>query len=246
MSALKHDRDREEELNAPHLLLVEDDPATLHVLEATLQYGGFASDVAPTALEALQRLSGRQYEGVLLDLGLPDADGAQLIRRLREISDVPIVVVSGRGTEQDKIAALDFGADDFIAKPFLPGELLARIRAVLRRRGIVSMRAANDVGEGPAYGGGSGREVRLAKLEGKLFNLLESRGDDVVSYDDIIDEIWGSEKERGQSHVRVLVGQLRRKLEAQGSRDRIKSVRGEGYRLMKRTVLPPLRGGSAA
>jgi two-component system KDP operon response regulator KdpE len=213
----------------PHLLLVEDDPATLHVLEATLEYGGFGSDVAPTALEALQRVGQRDYDAILLDLGLPDVDGAHLIKTLRTQSDVPIVVVSGRGTEQDKIAALDLGADDFIAKPFLPGELLARIRAVLRRRGPYVMAA-------PASHPRSreAADVKLARLEGKLFNLLEQRGDEVVSYEQIIEEIWGKEKERGQSHVRVLVGQLRRKLESQGSRDRIKSVRGSGYKLIRR------------
>jgi two-component system, OmpR family, KDP operon response regulator KdpE len=213
----------------PHLLLVEDDPATLHVLEATLEYGGFGSDVAPTALEALQRVGQRDYDAILLDLGLPDVDGAHLIKTLRTQSDVPIVVVSGRGTEQDKIAALDLGADDFIAKPFLPGELLARIRAVLRRRGpyVMPSPGAHMTLREPA-------EIKLARLEGKLFNLLERSGEDVVSYDQIIGEIWGREKERGQSHVRVLVGQLRRKLESQGSRDRIKSVRGSGYKLIRR------------
>lgn len=213
----------------PHLLLVEDDPATLHVLEATLDYGGFGSDVAPTALEALQRLNGRDYDAVLLDLGLPDVDGTHLIKQMRTSSNVPIVVVSGRGTEQDKIAALDSGADDFIAKPFLPGELLARIRAVLRRRGPYTM----PIPGGQVAARASG-EMKLARLEGRLFELLQKSGDEVVGYDQIISEIWGAEKERGQSHVRVLVGQLRRKLESQGSRDRIKSVRGSGYKLIRR------------
>jgi DNA-binding response OmpR family regulator len=221
---------------APHLLLVEDDPATLHVLEATLEYGGFASDVATTALDALQRLSDRSYDAVLLDLGLPDLDGSHLIKTLRTNSDVPIMVVSGRGTEHDKIASLDLGADDFIAKPFLPGELLARIRAVLRRRGPSLAMAANDIDDDDEAGPAPevpGEEVRFARLEGKLFNLLESRGDDVVSYDEIIAAIWGRDKPRGQSHVRVLVGQLRRKLELQNSPYKIRSERGAGYRLWK-------------
>jgi two-component system KDP operon response regulator KdpE len=221
--------------SAPHLLLVEDDPATLHVLEATLEYGGFGSDVATTALDALQRLSDRSYDAVLLDLGLPDLDGSHLIKTLRTNSDIPIMVVSGRGTEQDKIASLDLGADDFVAKPFLPGELLARIRAVLRRRGPSMATAANDITQedgGSALPSPDG-EVRFARLEGKLFNLLESRGDDVVTYDDIIGAIWGKDKPRGQSHVRVLVGQLRRKLEMQNSPYKIRSERGAGYRLWK-------------
>lgn len=219
---------------APQILLVEDDPATLHVLEATLEYGGFGSDVATTALDALRRLNDRSYDAVLLDLGLPDLDGSHLIKTLRTNSDVPIMVVSGRGTEQDKIDTLDLGADDFIAKPFLPGELLARIRAVLRRRGPSMATAANDIREedgAPAapFDG----EVRFARLEGRLFNLLESRGDDVVTYDEIIEAIWGREKPRGQSHVRVLIGQLRRKLEMQNSPYKIRSERGSGYRLWK-------------
>jgi two-component system, OmpR family, KDP operon response regulator KdpE len=221
---------------APHLLLVEDDPATLHVLEATLEYGGFGSDVATTALDALQRLSDRSYDAVLLDLGLPDLDGSHLIKTLRTNSDIPIMVVSGRGTEQDKIDSLDLGADDFIAKPFLPGELLARIRAVLRRRGPSMASAANDIHDDDATTPGPDvpeAEVRFARLEGKLFNLLEARGDDVVTYDEIIDAIWSKDKLRGQSHVRVLVGQLRRKLELQNSPYKIRSERGAGYRLWK-------------
>ncbi len=221
---------------APHLLLVEDDPATLHVLEATLEYGGFGSDVATTALDALQRLSDRSYDAVLLDLGLPDLDGSHLIKTLRTNSDVPIMVVSGRGTEQDKIDSLDLGADDFIAKPFLPGELLARIRAVLRRRGPSMAAAANDIQDDDGATPGPqvpDAEVRFARLEGRLFSLLESRGDDVVTYEEIIDAIWSKDKTRGQSHVRVLVGQLRRKLELQNSPYKIRSERGAGYRLWK-------------
>ncbi len=220
----------------PHLLLVEDDPATLHVLEATLDYGGFASDVATTALDALQRLNARAYDAVLLDLGLPDLDGSHLIKTLRTNSDIPIMVVSGRGTEQDKIASLDLGADDFIAKPFLPGELLARIRAVLRRRGPSMAVAANDITEEdgePTAAAAHDGDVRFARLEGNLFKLLENRGDDVVTYDEIIDAIWGRDKPRGQSHVRVLVGQLRRKLELQNSPYKIRSERGAGYRLWR-------------
>ncbi len=223
---------------APHLLLVEDDPATLHVLEATLEYGGFASDVATTALDALQRLNGRSYDAVLLDLGLPDLDGSHLIKTLRTNSDIPIMVVSGRGTEQDKIASLDLGADDFIAKPFLPGELLARIRAVLRRRGPSIAAAANDLSEEdgstlPVGADAPDGDVHFARLEGNLFKLLEGRGDDVVTYEEIIDAIWGKDKPRGQSHVRVLIGQLRRKLEMQGSPYKIRSERGAGYRLWR-------------
>ncbi len=117
------------------LLLIEDDPAIIHILKATLQYGGFESDSATTGLDAIERLREQPYAAILLDLGLPDLGGHNLIKLLRTISDAPILIVTGVSEQQDKILALDSGADDFIEKPFQPGELLARIRAVLRRSG---------------------------------------------------------------------------------------------------------------
>src|SRR5687768_3384990 len=115
------------------ILLVEDDPPLLTILQAAMSYGGFKSEAARSGAEAIEAFRNRRFDAVLVDLGLPDLDGTDLLHTLREISDVPILVVSGRDTERDKIDALDRGADDFIPKPFLPGELLARIRSALRR-----------------------------------------------------------------------------------------------------------------
>ena len=119
--------------NSPLLLLVEDDPAILHVLAATLRYGGYESHAVSTGVEALSKVGARHYDAILLDLSLPDLSGTNLVRMMRSLTAAPILVVSGDALEEQKITALDAGADDFIQKPFLPGELLARLRAALRR-----------------------------------------------------------------------------------------------------------------
>lgn len=208
---------------APHLLLVEDEPAMLHILQATMEYGGLTSDVASTSVEAMNRLRETQYDAIVTDLGLPDLEGTHFIESLRSKSSIPIIVVSGRGTERDKIDALDRGADDFIAKPFLPGELLARIRAVLRRHPDMAAPERDMRERG---------DVRLAPLEQKLYDLLRSRADDVVSNDEILETVWG-EKQRGPANLRLLVLNLRRKLTAHGEPVEISNVWGDGYRLTR-------------
>src|SRR5437764_11460790 len=117
----------------PFILIVEDDPQIRRFLRATLTAEGYVYDEALTAAEGLSQVNARRPDLILLDLGLPDRDGLEVIRRVRESSQLPIVVLSARGEESDKIAALDLGADDYVAKPFGVGELLARIRAALRR-----------------------------------------------------------------------------------------------------------------
>ena len=207
----------------PQILLIEDEPAMLHLLEATMAYGGLKSDAAPSASEALIRLETNEYDAVLLDLGLPDADGARVIESIRNNSDVPILVVSGRGTERDKIAALDLGADDYIAKPFLPGELLARIRAALRRNP-----AKEEIPTRlPA------RRLRLSPLEKKLFALLEDRAGEVVTNDEITDALWGTTSASGISHLRVLVAHLRRKLKTHREPIEIANEWGSGYVMVR-------------
>jgi DNA-binding response OmpR family regulator len=115
--------------------VVEDDPALVHILSATLRFGGYESEAVSKGLDALSKLGGEPYAAVLLDLGLPDIGGTKLVKMVRALTSAPILIVSGDHDQDHKIAALDAGADDFVEKPFLPGELLARIRAVLRRAG---------------------------------------------------------------------------------------------------------------
>ena len=118
---------------AARILVIEDDPALLTILKAALDYGGFKEELVGSGADVVAAFKRRGFDAVLIDLGLPDVYGAEVLRELRADLDVPILVVSGRGSERDKIDALDLGADDYVSKPFLPGELLARIRAALRR-----------------------------------------------------------------------------------------------------------------
>ena len=231
-----------------HLLLIEDEPAILHILEAKLQYGGFTSGIAETGMAGLDKLSDTRYDGVVMDMGLPDFDGALLIKMIRAQSNVPIVVVSGHGTEQNKITALDLGADDYVGKPFLPGELLARLRAVLRRRQPgdgTTTTAASHAGPDarPAAGalpdGAAGSPAledgsSMAPLERKLLSILEERIDKVVTLEEITSRMWDEDKLRGNGNIRVLVAQIRRKLVGNASGLEIYSVRGVGYRLARR------------
>lgn len=222
---------------ATQILIVEDEPALSHMLKATLEYGGYDSDTSSSALGALQRLTDAEYDAVLLDLGLPDMDGAHLVKTIRGSSHTPIIVVSARGSEHDKIAAFDYGADDFVEKPFLPGELLARLRAVLRRRGTPAPSDGSMVGNKASGGAASGvDDIQLAPMEQKLLKLLSSKEGEVTSSEEIIASVWGPRKERGSGHVRVLVAQLRRKLKAQGEPVEISNERGAGYRLLKREL----------
>ncbi len=217
-----------------HVLLIDDDPALMHMLKSTLEYGGFTSDEVGSALEALQMLNGRNYDAVLLDLELPDLHGSHLVKTVRASSEVPIIVVSGRGTEQDKVDALDQGADDYISKPFLPGELLARLRAVLRRRpqAHIAYFGQNQVDAQPVAPA-AGEELKLTTMEEKLLRVLQSRAGGLATPEDIATSIWGNHKERGRSHVRVLVAQLRRKLEGADSSLEILNERGNGYRMAR-------------
>ena len=220
------------------VLLIEDDPAVRNILKAAIDYGGFDSSEAGSAFEALGCLRDQQFDSVLLDLGLPDAEGGHLINEIRKTSDVPILVVSGDRSEQSKISALDAGADDFLEKPFLPGELLARIRAAMRRGapGRAKVRA-----EPQSFRGGNGlgtarRAAKHGSKEQKLLEyLLQSKGA-LVTNEDIISAIWHADDQRTERNVRVLVAMLRRELEAERSTLEIVNEHGRGYRLRDRAT----------
>lgn len=223
----------------PHLLVIEDEPTLLYVLRATLEYGGFTSDGSESALSALRRLDEGLYDCVIMDLNLPDSDGFELLKTVRGRSNVPVVVVSGRGSERDRVDALDEGADDFVQKPFMPAELLARVRAVLRRRG----------GPDPAQEGGratatsldlpavaDGDHLDLTASERRLFAVLQARSGDVVPIPTIVSAVWGDGPSRDAHHVRVLVTNLRKKLNCGDDRLTIENDRGNGYRLVRHSA----------
>jgi two-component system KDP operon response regulator KdpE len=222
---------------------VEDDPGLLAVLQASLTYGGFTSEAVTRGEDAILALQRRAFDGVLLDLGLPDCEGEELLPRLREMSSIPIIVVSGRGTERDKIEALDRGADDFVAKPFLPGELLARIRAALRRHGQAERRTvAVDAARQPSRAGAmildpvdniaslGGAHAKLNAPEFKVLQRLASRPGETVSRVELLNELYGAAAPAETNVVDVYVSRVRAKLRGlPGGDDLIRSVRGIGW-----------------
>jgi two-component system KDP operon response regulator KdpE len=219
------------------VLIIEDEPSIVRVLESLLASTGALVAVAWSGSQGLEYISRDQYDIVVCDLGLPDLDGFDVVRSIRERSDVPIVVLSARDGEEDRIAALDFGSDDFIAKPFLAGELLARLRAAMRRRACRSVSDAIKL-DGLELDLSrrrvvlEGEEIRLSTREHALMLVLARTPGAIVTHEQIKKAVWGSEATVDTQFVRVLVGQLRQKVEEDPSRPRlIKTEPGLGYRL---------------
>lgn len=225
-------------MSGPRLLLVDDEPQIVRALTPALQAAGYTVDVAVTGEGALTQLAGEPCDVVILDLGLPDLDGKQVIVRIREWSDAPIIVLSARDLESEKIAALDAGADDFVNKPVGVGELLARVRASLRGRerrfrSQAQFRAA-DLAIDFALRRVTieGHEVHLTPREYDLLRVLARHAGRVVTHRQLIAAVWGAGAQVDAQFVRVLVGQLRQKLEAEPSAPRLVTTEpGLGYRL---------------
>ena len=222
------------------VLVVDDEPQVLRFLRASLGAHGYRLVEATTGEQALVEAATRAPELVLLDLGLPDLDGVEVARRLREWSRVPIVVLSARGQENDKILALDAGADDYLTKPFGTGELLARMRVALRH----ADRVAAGLGDSAVETGDlrvdlaarrvlvKGVEVRLTRTEFNLLAALAKHAGKVLTHRQLLQEVWGPGA-TGQSHyLRVYMGQLRHKIEEDAARPRyLLTETGVGYRL---------------
>jgi len=224
----------------PSVLLVEDDPQIRRFLRAILPAHGITLVEAATAAEGLAQAATRTPEIVLLDLGLPDLDGLEFIRRLREWSAMPIIVLSARGLERDKVAALDAGADDYLTKPFGVDELLARLRVALRHRAV-----ARDGPASPIFSTGElsvdltarvvrrgGQEVHLTPTEFKLLSLLVRHAGNVVTHRQLLLEVWGPGAVESAHYLRVQMHGLRHKLEQVPARPRyLITEPGVGYRL---------------
>jgi two-component system, OmpR family, KDP operon response regulator KdpE len=226
----------------PLVLVVEDEAQMRRFLRASLTSRGFELVEAVSAREALALATSHNPEVILLDLGLPDEDGMALIPTVREWSGVPIIVISARGREVDKVAALDAGADDYLTKPFGVNELLARIRVALRHG-----RQADGVAEPVVEIGPlridlvrrettlSGREVDLTPIEYRLLTLLGRNAGRVLTHRQILKEVWGPGHVEQTHYLRVYMAQLRRKIEADPARPRLLVTEpGVGYRLRDR------------
>ena len=225
--------------NAPiRLLLVDDEPQIVRALKPALTAAGYAVETAATGEAALSLMAGAASDVMILDLGLPDIDGKEVIRRVREWSEAPIIVLSARDLETEKIAALDLGADDFVNKPVGVGELLARVRASLRGRDRRFI-AQSSVKAGDLEVDFltrriliQGQEIRLTPREYELLRTLARHVGRVVTHKQVITAVWGPEAQVDAQFVRVLVAQLRQKLEIEPSSPRIVLTEpGVGYRL---------------
>lgn len=221
------------------ILLVDDEPQLIRALTPALGAAGYEVSVADCGQAALAHMAGEGCDAVILDLGLPDLDGKAVISRIREWSEVPIVVLSARDIEQEKIAALDLGADDFVNKPFAVGELLARLRAAMRgRERRFSARARFKAGDLEINFADrrvflQGDEVRLTPREYDLVRALARYAGRIVTHRQLMAAVWGPDATVDAQFVRVLVGQVRQKIEEEPAAPRILLTEpGLGYRLM--------------
>ena len=210
------------------ILLIEDEPQMQRFLRIVLQGQGYCFIEAQTGQEGLVQAATRSPDIILLDLGLPDIDGLEVTRRLREWSDIPIIVLSAREQEQDKIKALDAGADDYLTKPFGAGELLARIRVAIRHKVMRQSTTGEpvfildnlrvDMSQRQVFL--NEQEVHLTPIEYKLLTVLIQNAGKVVTHNQLLKEVWGPSYSRETQYLRVYMKQLRHKLESDPARPR--------------------------
>lgn len=229
--------------NRNRILVIEDDIQIRKLMMTSLKSNGYSVECVSDGNAGIIALTGARADIVLLDLGLPDMDGVELIRKVREWSQIPIIVVSARGEDEDKIAALDSGADDYLTKPFSVDELMARIRVAQRR--IISSEMADetytvfkngdlviDYVAGIAYL--EDVELSLTPMEYKLLCLLAKNVGKVLTYTFITGQIWGNTLESDVASLRVFMASLRKKIEADTAHPKyIQTHIGTGYRMLK-------------
>ena len=225
-------------MHRPHILIVDDDPAIIKFIRANLKTQGYEALAAMDGSEALETIERELPELVILDIMLPGMDGFEICRRLREWSQIPIIMLSARGDEEDKVKCLDLGADDYISKPFGVSELLARVKAILRRVGTT--------GSSPAQSSFSrdcleinfaqrrvtidGNEVKLTPTEYQLLQELVLNAGKVLTHTYLLNKVWGSEYREEKEYLHTFVRRLRRKLEPDPMGPRyIVSVPAVGY-----------------
>jgi two-component system KDP operon response regulator KdpE len=226
---------------APLILLIEDEPQMRRFLRTALTTNDYRLVEAETAKEGLAQAAARNPDVILLDLGLPDRDGLDVTRELREWAGTPIIVLSARGREQDKVAALDVGADDYLTKPFGVEELLARIRVALRHAALPPGAAPEpmfeagvlrvDLAERRVWR--QGEEIHLTPTEYKLLATLVRHAGKVLTHRQLLKEVWGANYVNQSHYVRVYLAQLRQKIEPDPARPRLLLTEpGVGYRLL--------------
>jgi two-component system, OmpR family, KDP operon response regulator KdpE len=223
-------------MSRPRILVVDDEPQILTALETALRGAGYDVDTAATGADALIRAGVRPPEGVILDLVLPDKSGVEVTRQLRRVSEAPVLILSVVGEEQEKVAALDAGADDYVTKPFSVDELLARLRAALRR--MAPAEPLIQLGEleidlERRSVRRNGELVQLTPHEFGLFRLFATNEGKLLTHRTLLREVWGPAYQSESHYLHVYVSQLRRKIERDPTRPRyLLTETGAGYRLV--------------
>jgi len=226
------------------VLIVEDESAVRSLMSTALELEGYKVEKAATGTQAILDAASRKPDAIMLDLGLPDIDGIDVIAKVRQWSTVPIIVVSARLEDADKVEALDAGADDYLVKPFSVDELLARVRAALRRTGQF---ASDTLQNESSYCNGGlsidylsetvsvdGRSVHLTPMEYRLLCLLARNTGKVLTYNFILKEVWGSSLSCDISSLRVFMATLRKKVESDTARPMyIRTHIGVGYCMLR-------------
>lgn len=231
-------------MNKAHILVVEDDNAVAKLMAATMESQDYQYRIASTGASAIMEALSYKPEVMILDLGLPDTDGIEVIKKIRAWSNMPIIVVSARSEDTDKVAALDAGADDYLTKPFSVDELLARLRVALRRVRYDRQRLSEessvyengglriDYAAGCVYLDGS--EIHLTPIEFKLLVLLANNTGKVLTHNYILREVWGNPAASDMRSLRVYMATLRKKLEKNTSEPKyIQTHIGVGYRMLR-------------
>ena len=226
-------------MSPPRVLIVDDEPQILRALRANLEARDYLVLTAATGKQAVIEIADGAPDLVILDLGLPDISGLEVLQSLRSWSDVPVIVVSARSSDPDKIRALEEGADDYLTKPFSMGELLARVRAALRRHPSIEAAAVLatedftiDFARGSVEVGGA--PVHLTSIEWKIVTVLVRAEDRLVTQRHLLDEVWGEEFENESGYLRVHMTHIRRKLEPVPAQPRyFRTEPGIGYRFSR-------------
>ena len=227
-------------MDKKHILIVDDDPAILRLLSTNLKARGYEVSSAANGEESLEAVQCNFIDLIILDIMMPKVDGVEVCRRIREWSDVPIIMLSAKGDEKDKVKCLELGADDYLTKPFGIAELMARINTAFRHRGDPTVAPAQ-----PNFALGSleinfakrrvtvdGKEITLTPTEYSLLQHLAVNADKVLTHSMILQSVWGNEYSSEKEYLRVFVGRLRRKLEPDQQNPKyIQTVPGVGYHL---------------
>ena len=229
-------------MNNAKILVIGDEGAIRNLISTALQTNGYKNDVAPNGSTALLSLSTQQYDLVLLDLGLPDTDGIEIIKKYRTFSTTPIIVISARSNDNDKIIALDEGADDYLTKPFNVEELLARVRSTIRRiqysetkkteevRYFINGQLKIDYVSQTVYV--SDEEIHLMPIEYSLLCLLAKNVGRVLTHRYILDKVWVNSIESDLSSLRDYLTSLRKKIEKKSNEKYIQTHIGVGYKMV--------------